>query len=204
VSDTPYAFKIGDRVVLTRLGPDQPEGVVTRINGLKTYPWLYTVSVAFESGKDLTLGPACLLPASEKAGLPAATGCVPEPTPPYLHPAPVRAPLLAPDWAEEDLSEAALTEAVGDWERSVGYIESGYDYRNDLEEYQLDLFNRECIHAFVLGFARLKRQLPPHPAKRIASADQRFVDLTVAGDCIWSAQHYDPTAFWYYFRWPRY
>lgn len=204
MSDELYAFKVGDRVVLARLGQGQPEGVVASINAARTLPSLYTVSVAFESGERFSIAPSCLRPASEKANMPVATARVPEPTPPYLGTAQVSTPRLAPDWEEVDLSEVALTTAVADWERSVGYVEAGYDYRKDFDEYQLDLFSRECLHAVLLGFARLKLPLPPHLAKRITCADQRFVDLTVASDCIWRTPDYDPTAFWYYYRWPRY
>ena len=170
---------------------------MTGISFLPTNPPFRLLNVAFDWGKDLTFGPSCLRPVSEKDGLPAATGRVPEPTPC------VSSPRLTPDWEEEEISEAALAEAVADWERSVGYVESGFDYRDDIEEYQHDVFGRECVHAFLLGFARQNQTIPDDLASRIADADRRFVDLTVEGDCIWSPWNYDRRAFWYYFRWPR-
>ncbi len=201
MSDAPYAFKVGDRVVLTWLGPDQPEGEVTRINGLKTYPWLYSVTLTFRTGKVITIGPSSLRLSSDRAGLPINPGRPPEPTPPY-YPAPARSPLLAPDWEAEDVTEAALAEAVTDWERSVRDIEGDYDCGNAEEELQLDVINREWIHAILLGFSCLNLPVPEDLASRIASADQRFIESTEASHCLWSDQDYDPTAFWYYFRWP--
>ncbi len=200
MSETPYAFKVGDKVVLTYLGPDQPEGVVTGINALRTYPLLYTVSVAFESGQELAFGPACLHPASEKAVLPVPLW-LPEPQP-FAVPTPTRSPQLTLDW-EEDISEAALAEAVADWEHSVGCIESGFDYSEDIEEYQLDIFAREEIHTILLGFASLNMPVSDALATRIASTDRRYLDLTVEGSSIYAAWDHDPMAFWYYFRWPR-
>lgn len=38
MSEPPCVFKVGDRVVLPWLGPDQPEAVVTSINVLPGYP----------------------------------------------------------------------------------------------------------------------------------------------------------------------
>lgn len=202
VNDTPCTFRIGDKVVLIWLGPDQPEGVVTRINSSKTYPLLHTVSLTFASGAVLTVGPACLRPASEKASMPLTRRSAQELQPPFLYPAPPRNPIQAPDWKQEDLSESALAEAVTDWERSVGYIEAGFDYTNQIEEYTYDLFNRECIHAFLLGYANQAQPVPGTFAERIAIADRRFIELTAAGDSVYPEWDHDPTAFWYYFRWP--
>lgn len=202
MSDELYAFKVGDRVVLAHLGPDQPEGVVTGINAARTFPSLYTVSVVFEPGKAFCIAPSGLRPASEKAGLPIARPVV-EPTPPFFTTPCVSSPILAPEWGGEDISEAALAKAVEDWERSVNHIESGFDYREDIEEFQLDVFAREEVHGILLGFARLNTPVPDALAARIANADQRYLDLTEASDSIWGAWDYDPTAFWYYFRWPR-
>lgn len=201
MSDAPCAFSIGDKVVLARLGPDQPEGVVTAINALRTCPSICTVSVAFASGKQVTLGPTCLRPASEKSGLPITRPVV-EPSAPYLPATSVHSPILVPDWEVKDVSEARLAEAVADWERSVGYIESGYDYRNDPEELQLDVFSREVVHAVLLGFASLNMPVPDTLAARIAHADQRYSESTVESASIWGAQDYNPKAFWYYFRRP--
>lgn len=202
MSDELYAFKVGDRVVLARLGPDQPEGVVTGINAARTFPSLYTVSVVFEPGKAFCIAPSGLRPASEKAGLPIVRPVV-EPTLPFSTTPCVRSPILAPEWDAENISEAALAKAVEDWERSVKYIESGFDYREDIEEYQLDVFAREEVHGILLGFASLNMSVPDALAARIASADQRYLDLTEASHSIWGAWDYNPTAFWYYFRWPR-
>lgn len=196
-------FKVGDRVVMRQLGPDQPEGVVTCINGLKTYPWLYTVQVTFESGKAINVSPVSLRPASEKWSLPATLGRQPELMVQNPEPATPPSPILVPDWEDEDLSEAGLARAVSDWEKSVHYIESGYDYREDIEEYQLDIFNRECVHAILFGLAHKKTPVPENLTARIATADQRFVKLTEESHSIWGCWDYDPTAFWYYFRWPR-
>lgn len=194
-----YAFKVGDKVVLTWLGPDQPDGVVTRINGLKTYPWLYTVSVVLASGKNFTIAPSGLRLASEKASLPIKSALFPEKILP--HPA---TPLAGnPTWIPDDISGAALTEAVTDWERVVNGIESGGDYGELTDEYQHDVFKREYIDALLLAFASLKMPVPDDLAARIASADRRFVDSTVASGNVWQAFDYDPTAFWYYYRWPR-
>ncbi len=196
-------FKVGDRVVMARLGPDQPEGVVTRINGLKTYPWLYTVQVTFESSKVITVSPSSLRPASEKGRLPVASAYQPALMAQNRQPATPPSPILVPDWEEEDVSEAGLARAVADWEKSVHYIESGYDYREDIEEYQLDIYNRECVHAILFGLAHQKVPVPENLVARIAAADQRFIKLTEESHSIWGGWDYDPTAFWYYFRWPR-
>ena len=196
-------FKVGDRVVMNRLGPDQPEGVVTRINGLKTYPWLYTVQVTFESSEVISVSPVCLRPASEKGSLPVASEYQPTLRAQNPQPATPRSPILVPEWEDEDLSEAALTQAVAAWEKSVHDVASGYDYREDIEEYQLDIFNRECVHAILFGLAHQKTPVPENLAARIAAADQRFVELTEESHSIWGYWDYDPTAFWYYFRWPR-
>lgn len=203
MSEPPCVFKVGDRVVLPWLGPDQPEAVVTSINVLPGYPSCLTVSVAYAAGKQLTLGPACLRPASEKADLPAPTGQLSVPVALFGHPQPHPGPLLEPDWEEDELSEAALAEAVADWECAVDCVASGYNYRLDFDEYDHDLFNRECVHALLAGFERTQQPVPESLAQRIAVADRRFMELTVACDFVKNARDYDPTAFWYYFRWPR-
>jgi hypothetical protein len=63
-----YAFKVGDRVVLACLGPDQSEGVVTRINAARTFPSFYTVSVVFEPGKAFASHPAAFEQPAKKPG----------------------------------------------------------------------------------------------------------------------------------------
>lgn len=203
MSDEKLSFKVGDKVVLPWLGPDQPEAVVTAINTEHTAPPLYTVSVIYEAGKELTLGLACLRPAREKAGLPAPKGLSPESIALFGHPRPHPGPLLAPDWEEDELSEAALGEAVADWEGAVDWVASGYNYRQNFDEYDNDLFKRECVQALLNGFEHMKQPVPEALAQRIAEADRRFRDLTVECDFVKSAQDYDPTAFWHYFRWPR-
>ena len=49
MSEEEFPFKVGDKVVLPWLGPDQPEGVVTAINTLQTSPSVCTVSVVYEA-----------------------------------------------------------------------------------------------------------------------------------------------------------
>lgn len=203
MSEEEFPFKVGDKVVLPWLGPDQPEAVVTSINTLQTAPPVCTVSVVYEAGKELTLGPACLRPAREKAGLPAPKGLSPESIALFGHPQPHPGPLLEPDWEEDELSEAALAEAIADWEGAVDCVASGYNYRQDFDEYDYDLFKRECVHALLTSFERMKQPVPEALTRRIAEADRRFRDLTAECDFVKSAQDYDPTAFWYYFRWPR-
>jgi hypothetical protein len=203
MSEEEIPFKVGDKVVLPWLGPDQPEAVVTAISALQTSPSICLVDVVYEAGKELSLGSACLRPASEKAGLPAAKGLSPDSIALFGHPQPHPGPLLEPDWKDDELSEAALVEAVADWEGAVDCVASGYNYRQDFDEYDYDLFKRECVHALLTGFEHLKQAVPEALARRIAEADRRFRDLTVECDFVKSAQDYDPTAFWYYFRWPR-
>ena len=198
-----HSFKVGDRVVLVRRGPDQPEAVVSSINASRTCPTICTISVTYDSGKVLTLSPTSLRPASEKWCLPATSAYQPALMAQNPQPATPPSPILEPDWEDEDLSEAALAQAVAAWEKSVHDIASGYDYREDIEEYQLDIFNRECVHAILFGLALQKTPVPENLVARIAAADQRFIELTEESHSIWGGWDYDPTAFWYYFRWPR-
>ncbi len=203
MSEEEFPFKVGDKVVLPWLGPDQPEGVVTGINPLKFWPSICTVSVAFASGKQLTLDPTYLRPASEKAALPVAKWQFSNCGAPFSEAQPHPGPLLEPDWEEDELSEAALVEAVADWEGAVDRVASGYNYLADFDECDYDLFKRECVHALLTGFERMKQPVPEALTRRIAEADRRFRNLTAECDFVKSAQDYDPTAFWYYFRWPR-
>lgn len=202
MTDEAADFQPGDRVVLINLGPDQPEGVVLERRHLRTYPGCCTFTVAFESGERLVVGPYSLRPASERASMPLRSRYLPEPSLPFAS-SPEHRPLLAPDWEIEDLSESALAEAIGDWEKVVGYFESGYDYYSDFDEYDHDMFSRECVHVFLEGFARLAQPLPEALTARLAKADQRFMALTVENHYLKPARDYDPVAFWYYFRWPR-
>lgn len=188
MSEEPCPFKIGDRVVLIWQGPDQPEAVVTRINASRTCPTICTISVAYDSGKFLTLCPTSLRPASEKCSMPVARNFQ-DTYPASFVSSAARAPILGPDWTPDDLSKSSLAEAVADWERSV--------------EYTLDLFNRECVHAYLHDFERQGLTVPEPLAERIALADQRFIESTSAGSSVYPEWDHDPEAFWYYFRWLR-
>lgn len=47
------------------------------------------------------------------------------------------------------------------------------------------------------------REIPDELRQRIARADQAFRELTYeSNDCVWGdARKYDPTLYWYYYRW---
>lgn len=101
-----------------------------------------------------------------------------------------------------DVTLENLEDAVSRWERSVNYFGTGFDCA---EEYTHDLFERECLHGVLNGFACQSLAVPDALKERVATADKRFVELTreVEHDVWGSSRHYDKEIFWYYYRWPR-
>lgn len=51
----------------------------------------------------------------------------------------------------EEVALESLEEATAYWERSVRYIEEGFDYSDDHEEYTHDLFSRDVLHGILNG-----------------------------------------------------
>jgi len=93
-----------------------------------------------------------------------------------------------------------IEDAVADWEEAVRWIVKGWDC---IEEYTHDLFARETLDKDLADYG--DRELPDELRQRIVRADQTFRELTDESNrCVWGdASKYDPTRYWYYYRWQR-
>ena len=101
----------------------------------------------------------------------------------------------------ENATLEELEDAVYRWERAIEYIGKGWDC---LEEYTLDLFNRDVLHGVINGFANRNLAVPDALKARMDAADMRFMEVTFETDShVWGGfKPYDKTIFWYYYRWP--
>ena len=96
----------------------------------------------------------------------------------------------------------AVLQAVSEWEEAVGWIARGWDC---LDEYTHDLYFREMLDDAI---AEYPESLPSEVVERVATADQRFRDVSFEIEkSVWSSgyavdpQRYNPVQHWYYFRW---
>lgn len=192
MSDSPQPLKVGDIVWVWPLGEPPIRGAVSRINGLRTYPWLYTVSVTLDHGRPLICAPSSVYP-GEMPPLTRRTPLVPElpgteqsaerPTPPE--------PKTPP-------SDTALASAIAEWEDAVNEIEAFPDLW--LEEFQQAVFSRESLRNVAADYAHLELKLAAELVEKIDHADQRYRACTLPWSCLFSHRNYDPEQFWFYYR----
>ena len=96
----------------------------------------------------------------------------------------------------------SLADRIARWDRIVVQVEAGY--RFDLDDWLNDMDLRRTIDEAMAG-------RPPDAtlADRLAAADRRFRDATVAaGKCLWGAavaarEGWHADRQWWYFRKPR-